>query len=82
MIWAACFLAFFGFLRVSEFTMPGDNQFDESCHLSLNSVAIDNRDKPTELKITIKQSKTNPFCRGVDIYIGATENSICPLRGI
>jgi len=47
MIWEACCLAFFGFLRVSEFTVPGDNQFDESCHLSLNSVAIDNRDKPT-----------------------------------
>jgi len=82
MIWVACCLAFFGFLRVSEFTVPGDNQFDESCHLSLNSVSIDSRDKPTQLKITIKQSKTDPFRRGIDIYVGAMGNSICPLRGI
>jgi len=82
MIWEACCLAFFGFLRVSKFTMLGDNQFDELCHLSLNSVTIDNRYKPTQLKITIKQSKTDPFCRGVDICIGTTEDYICPLGGI
>ena len=34
-IWAACYLAFFGFLRVSEFTFPADDQYDESCHLFL-----------------------------------------------
>ena len=62
--------------------MPEDNQFDESYHLSLNSVAIDNRDKATQLKITIKQSKTDPFRSGVDVYIGTMGDYVCPLRGI
>ena len=82
MIWTACCLAFFGFLRVSEFTVPGDNLFDESSDLSFNSTSIDNRDDPKQLKLIIKQSKTDPFRRGVNIYLGATSNIICPLRGI
>ena len=84
MIWAACCLVFFGFLRVCEFTVPGDNLFDESTHLSFNSISFDNRDNPNRLKLIIKQSKTDPFCRGVNIYLGATSNIIkfCPLRGI
>ena len=32
MIWAACYLAFFAFLRVSEFIIPANDQYDESCH--------------------------------------------------
>ena len=34
------------------------------------------------LKVTIKQSKTDPFCQGVDIYLGATQKPICPISGI
>ena len=82
MIWAACCLAFFGFLRVSEFTVPADNQYDESCHLSFNSVSVDNRDNPQQLRISIKHSKTDPFRKGVDIFLGTTGDNICPVKGI
>ena len=73
---------FFGFLRVSEFTIPSQEQYDQSCHLSLGGVSLDNRDTPRLLRIHIKQSKTDPFRRGVEIYLGATDDSICPLKGI
>ena len=33
MTWAACCLAFFSFLRVNDFTLPSDEQFDQTCHL-------------------------------------------------
>ena len=82
MIWAACCLAFFGFLRVSEFTVPADNQYDESCHLSFNSMSVDNRDNPQQLRISIKQSKTDPFRKGVDIFHGMTGDNICPVKDI
>ena len=70
MIWAACCLSFFGFLRVSEFTVPGDNLYDETSHLSFNSISIDNRDNPKQLKLTIKQSKTDPSAEGLIYTLG------------
>ena len=82
MIWAACYLGFFGFLRVSEFTIPAQDQYDQSCHLSFNDVSLDSQDNPQMLRVSIKQSKTDPFCKGVDIHLGATGHSLCPIRGI
>ena len=79
MTWAACCLAFFGFLRVSEFTVPSDDQFDQACHLCLSDIAIDNQDNPQMLQVKIKQSKTDPFCKGVNIYL---EADLCPIKGI
>ena len=34
------------------------------------------------LKVTIKQSKTDPFRQGVNIYLGATQKPIYPISGI
>ena len=82
MIWAACCLAFFGFLRVGEFTVPADDQYDESCHLSFSSISIDSRVNSQQLRIIIKQSKTDPFRKGVSIFLGAIGETICPVRGI
>ena len=79
MIWAACCLAFFDFLRISEFTIPDNDQYDESCHLSFNSISVDN---PQQLRISIKQSKTDPYCKGVNIFLGTTGDSVCPVKGI
>ena len=77
MMWAACCLAFFGFLRSSEFTIPTQSGYDPEVHLSPNDVAVDNRAKPRLLKVTIKQSKTDPFRQGVILCFG--ENGLTAL---
>ena len=81
MLWAACCLVFFGFMRVSEFTIPSHNGYDPSLHLSLQDISIDHRDNPNVLRIHIKQSKTDPFRQGVQIYLGATNTNVCPILG-
>ena len=48
----------------------------------LKDVAIDNREDPRLLQVAIKQSKTDPFRRGVDIYLGATDCTICPVKAM
>ena len=54
-LWAMYCLAFFGFLRVSEFTIPLEGSYDSSRHLSLQDVTVDNRAKPCLLQLFLKQ---------------------------
>ena len=79
MLWAACCLAFFGFLSTGEMTVPNDHSYDPACHLSFGDVAVDNASDPSLLCVTIKQSKTDPFRKGIDLYIGQTFTEVCPL---
>lgn len=64
MFWAACTLVYFGFLRVSEFTVPSSHSLSPSCHLTLQDVALDSLPSPDTLCVHIKVSKTYPFQRG------------------
>ena len=73
---------FFGFLRSSEFTVPAQDYFDNSIHLSPQDIAIDCRHSPSMIKISIKQSKTHPFRQGIDLYLSKTGKDICPVKGI
>ena len=58
----SCF--FFRFLRVSEFTIPAQDQYDQSCHLSFNDVSLDIRDNPhgKGLHQTIKNEPISQGC--------------------
>ena len=82
MIWAACCLAFFGFLRIGELTSPDDGEYDPGAHLSFSDIAIDNQSRPSFLKVRIKQSKTDPFRKGVDLFVGRTGSDVCPVAAL
>ena len=81
MIWAACCLGFFGFLWAGEMTVPGDRGYD-AVHLSFRDISVDDPANPQMLKVTIKQSKTDPFRKGLDIYMGRTNTNLCPVRAL
>ena len=70
MMWAACCFAYFGLLRVSEFTISFPNSFNSSTDLLLSDVTLDSRTSPTSIQITLKQSKTDQFRAGAMIYLG------------
>ena len=46
MLWAACCLGFFGFLRSGKMTVPSDGAYDPTCHLSREDIAVDNPSDP------------------------------------
>ena len=79
MLWAAAAMCFFGFLRVGEVVVPSDSAFDPSVHLSAADISVDSRSSPTYVAVNIKASKTDPFRRGVTIYLGRTHSTICPV---
>ena len=70
---------FFGFLRSGEITILSDSSFDEGAHLSFHDVAVDCLSNPQILRMHLKASKTDPFQVGINIFIGKTDNSLCPV---
>ena len=82
MLWAAACVGFFGFLRAGEFTVPSTETYDPEVRLNLVDLALDSHVEPTVARIRIKQSKTDPFRQGVDIFLGRTEAAICPVTTI
>ena len=65
MFWAACNLAYFGFLRSAEFTVLNLASLFSDVHLSLEDIAFDSYDLPTLLRVRLKASKTDPFRKGL-----------------
>ena len=65
MLTAAFLLAFFGFLRLSEFTIPSRLRFNPRTHPTKASVSC----KRKYYAFTIKASKTDQLHQGHKIYI-------------
>ena len=52
MLWAACCIAFFGFLRIGEMVVPNNTAYDPSVHLSLSDISVDNLEGPAVIRLT------------------------------
>ncbi len=81
MLWAAICLAFFGFLRISEFTCT--QPLDSQKNLSFSDIQLlPTPNNPALLKINLKSSKTDPFRKGVTLTIGKTDNEVCAVQAV
>ena len=69
MMWAACCIAFFGFLRCSEFNVPTQQKFDPEVHLTVNDIAINNKITPSVVRVTIKQSRLTLFDKELTCFL-------------
>ncbi|XP_068689358.1 uncharacterized protein [Montipora foliosa] len=82
MLWAAFTLAFFGFLRSSEFTC-NDHVFDPATHLCFKDVTfIPHVESPDYMLVTIKRSKTDPFRNGCTLTLARSTTSICAVMAM
>ena len=75
MLWAAMLTAFYGFLRVSEYTSSHVKSFDPSTTLCYGDVTIISH---STIDIHIKASKTDPFRVGVHIQVHRNNSTLCP----
>ena len=76
MLVAALSLAFFGLLRVSEYTSPGENLWLPDATLSIHDVGVDWVRQV--VMVRLKVSKTDPFRSGVTVRVCATGSEVCP----
>ena len=70
----------FGFFRMGELTVPSQDAFDPSVHLTFKDIVVDSMTDTRLLSITLKQSKTNQFKRGAQVLIGCSgDTMVCPV---
>ena len=79
MLWAAMLLAFYGFLRVSEYTSPYVSSYNPATTLCYQDISIISS---SEVSVHIKASKTDPFRSGMHISIHANHSPLCPVHAI
>lgn len=81
MLWASFTLAFFGFLRSSEFTCNG--KFDIHDHLSRSDITFHpNVFRPSSFDVVIKKSKTDPFRETAKLTIAKSNSTVCAVTAL
>ena len=75
-------MGFFGFMRAGEFTITHTNGFDPASSLCVGDIAVDSHHNPSSIQVSLKQSKTDPFRKGVSIYLGRTQSDLCQVTAV
>ena len=78
MLWAAYSLAFFGFLRAGEYTVPCEWG---STHL-LTFLGVTWQWTFQDSPVRLKPSKTDPIQKGITLFIGKVSSDQCPVSAM
>ena len=63
--------------------MPSQTAFDSAVHLTFKDIAVDSMMDTQPIRVTIKQSKTDQFRKGAQVFIGQTgEKTLCPVSAM
>ena len=79
MLWAAMLTAFYGFLRVSEYTSSHVKKYNPLTTLCYEDITIQSH---TIISIKIKSSKTDPFRQGTTLYLHRNNSPLCPFHAL
>ena len=79
MLWAAVTMCSCGFLHSGEVVVSSQTGYDPASHLSFGDVLMDSTVNPQCIEIRIKASKMELFQMGVSMYLGRTDNDLCPV---
>ena len=81
MLWAACCLAYFGFLCCGEFTCS-PNSPRWLVVVSIRDISVDSHSNPRILLLHLRHSKTDHFGKWVTIVMGWTDSFLCPVASV
>ncbi|CAG2196502.1 unnamed protein product [Mytilus edulis] len=76
MIETASVISFFGFLRCGEITVIKSEHFEPAINLCISDISFTDN----IANLHLKQSKTDPFRKGIDIQLHKINSHICPYR--
>jgi len=72
----------FGFLHLGEVAMPSEVEYDQQSHLCYDDIKVDCHSAPSYIQVRLKASKTDPFRRCMNLYLGATGKELCPVAAV
>ena len=75
---AAILTAFFGLLRMSEYTSPKSHTFDPLTDLCMSNLSFHG----SQAHLALRSSKTDPFREGVVIRLFPSQGTLCPVRAL
>ena len=64
---------------MGELTSPTVTSHGPVDCVSVGDVAVDDYSNPSLVRIHLRKSKTDQVGRGVDIYLGRTDDDLCPV---
>ena len=76
-----CCHGFFAFLRAGEFTCSSRHAYLVGM-LSPSDIRVDSLSEPTFMTVTLRQSKMDVFGTGVTLYLGRTQDILCPVAAV
>ena len=82
MRWAASVTTFFSFCQSGEITVPREDMYDSSAHLSYCDIAVNDAKAPAIISLQLKQSKTDQRRVGTRVIIGKTGDDMCPVSAL
>ena len=80
MLWCACCLGFFGFMRCGEFLVTHGNS--NSPAVLVSDFSIDSHTAPSVVRVFLGVAKCDPFGKGVFIYLGRSGTLTCPVAAM
>ena len=79
MLWAACCLGYFGFMWAGDFTAVNPRVL---APILVLDVAIDHHSSPSMVRNFFQRVKTDPFGKGISIYLGKTNFPVCHIATV
>ena len=64
------------------FTVPTLTSFCSSRHLEVRDIEVDSATSPTCMRVRIKASKTDPFCKRCFVHIGLGAPPLCAVQSM
>jgi len=81
-LWAIACIAFFGFFRLGELLLKSATVNPSSAVVVWSNAAVDSRESPAMVRVHLRRSKCDQFGVGVEVILGRTGHSLCPVTTI
>ena len=78
-LWGVSALCFAGFFRLGELLPSSKAQAKERGRLLWGDITVDNARAPQMLRVHLRVSKCDQFGKGINIFVGKTDNQRCPV---